>query len=75
MANATVFEIVLEEESLTVTLTKPGAATSEADTAAARSALSPKVVLSIVPFHSVTDDGVKPLPLMRSVKSPCPAIA
>jgi hypothetical protein len=75
MANDTVFEIASVEESFTAMLTTPGAAISEAETAAARSLLSPKVVLSALPFHSTTEDEVKPLPLASSKKFPCPAIA
>jgi hypothetical protein len=75
MPNETEFEIAPMDESFTVMLTVPGIAMSEADTAAARSALSPKVVLRAVPFHATTEDEVNPLPLTSNVNAPCPAMA
>jgi hypothetical protein len=70
MANGTAFEIAPEAESLTVTLMDPGAAIREPGTAAVRSVLSPKPVARGVPFHSITEDVVKPLPPARRVNAP-----
>jgi len=75
MPKGIAFEVTPDDESFTVTLMAPGAAIREAETAAARSVLSPNVVARGVPFHSITEDVVNPLPLARSVKALSPAIA
>jgi len=75
MANGSTFEVAPDDGSMTVILAVPGYAIREADTAAAKSVVSPKVVPSGDPFHSITDEVVNPLPLARSVKAPSPAIA
>jgi len=70
-----VLEVACEDESVTVMLAVPGVAIREAETAAAKSTLSPKVVTRRTPFHSITDEDVNPVPLAKSVKLPSPAIA
>src|SRR5579864_9102842 len=73
MPKGTALEVTAEAE--TVILTVPGCAMRELETDAAKSVLSPKLVGSEAPFHWITDAAVKPVPLTRSWKGPCPAIA